>query len=687
MAIRNPYERFGRITKTSGSRYICFGELIERVRENDRLSPSAEKVLPHFNDNAREILGTREDGQPNWDECQDNEKYQAIQFLELQEIYDPLLVESLKFNDDEFMSRFQNRNPFMTRDEDGEIRATDEGVRICTEEFLKGLDTREADLKNPPRSVQPDSWPFYLFGTLIAKGGSIYHPRATSILSQGQREIVGDAIRKAYSTFAPYFEQAPEGETKAYFSPFFEAYVDQFVLQRELERSPKSNRPVIDLRYLSTLQESSGGQPIASSPFVVYAFNPMFEKSSWKESSKGEQFYPVLDEENKHLTYLIARKDMDGVETVRGDEAKAILKTLGLDTALLHAQFANYCYRTTRDGSRDISAYATADQLIKFLSLNEKKKRDPKTGKRTRLSREEQIQELKEYLHSLRALHIQFEGTVRDGRTWRTERPEPLWIISLLETSQILMGTDIKDMTVTMDFVAQVMPGPWSQMEKGRNKHLLYRHIPKEILEFDHQKERWGACWVFWTSCRIGIAGYNKFTIKALLEIVLSTEEIQFLGDPANRKERYNAVSKLENNLKAMESHGWRIKRSREYSRAMGTDGDRRSRNFFQDLLDSTVEITPPRSSETLEQIFPQKGQSDPPLLPEGARNHLTGASFKKQRKSIGFSQRDAGREIGKSQSFISLVEKGERNLSDEDIKKWESVKDKYHQILRTEGD
>ena len=151
MAIRNPYERFGRITKTSGSRYICFGELIERVRENDRLSPSAEKVLPHFNDNAREILGTREDGQPNWDECQDNEKYQAIQFLELQEIYDPLLVESLKFNDDEFMSRFQNRNPFMTRDEDGEIRATDEGVRICTEEFLKGLDTREADLKNPPR--------------------------------------------------------------------------------------------------------------------------------------------------------------------------------------------------------------------------------------------------------------------------------------------------------------------------------------------------------------------------------------------------------------------------------------------------------------------------------------------------------------------------------------------------------
>jgi hypothetical protein len=238
-----------------------------------------------------------------------------------------------------------------------------------------------------------------------------------------------------------------------------------------------------------------------------------------------------------------------------------------------------------------------------------------------------------------------------------------------------------------MDFVAQVMPGPWSQMEKGRNKHLLYRHIPGEILDFDQQKERWGACWVFWTSCHIGPGGYNKFSIRALLEIVLSPEEIQSLGEPANRKERHDAVNKIENNLKAMESHGWKIKRSKEYSRAMGEDGGRRSRNYFQDLLESTVVITPPRASETLKPIFPQQQEGNPPLLAEGKKEHLTGANFKKQREKIGFSQKDAGRAIIKSQSFISLVEKGERNLSEEDTKKWKKVMEDYHGILRTEGD
>ncbi len=678
-----------RTAKTGKARYVCMGERIEAILETGEISPSARNVLPLYHERVKEILGSREDGAPDWEASWD--KSQALVFLERKDEYDPLMVE-IFFWEEGIMAEAENRNRFMVRGTDGEIHATDEGVRVCTEIFLKELDAREADLKNPPRSAQPESYPFYLFATLLTLGSNFYHPKATRTLSPGQRETVGNAIRKAYSIFDPYFEQAPEGEIKDYWVDFLEAYVNQFNNQGQIDQGAQSGSLSIDFRYFPsfpTIQEGlSRSYAFSSSPVVAYAFQTMLEKSSWRESSMGEQYYPAISEENKQLTYLLACRDMGRVETVKGDEAKIILRNLGLETALLHAQFANYCYQTTKDGSANKPAYATADQLIKFLSLNEKKKKDPKTGKRTRLSREEQIQTLKKYLHSLGALHVRFEGKARDGRTWKSEIPEPLWIVSLRETSQILLGTEIPDMNVTMDFITQVTPGPWSQMERSHKPpYLLYRYIPGEILDFDQQKERWGACWVFWTSCHIGPGGYNKFSIRALLEIVLSPEEIQSLGEPANRKERHDAVNKIENNLKAMESHGWKIKRSKEYSRAMGEDGGRRSRNYFQDLLESTVVITPPRASETLKPIFPQQQEGNPPLLAEGKKEHLTGANFKKQREKIGFSQKDAGRAIIKSQSFISLVEKGERNLSEEDTKKWKKVMEDYHGILRTEGD
>lgn len=203
-------------------------------------------------------------------------------------------------------------------------------------------------------------------------------------------------------------------------------------------------------------------------------------KSSWKESSKGEQFYPVLDEENKHLTYLIARKDMDGVETVRGDEAKAILKTLGLDTALLHAQFANYCYRTTKRRFKGYLRLCHRRPAYQVSKPERKEEKRPQDRKRTRLSGKNRYRNLRN-IYTPSGITYQFGEHGARRKNMEDRKTGTLWIISLLETSQILMGTDIKDMTVTMDFVAQVMPGPWSQMEKGRNKHLLYRHIPKEI--------------------------------------------------------------------------------------------------------------------------------------------------------------------------------------------------------------
>ena len=403
----------------------------------------------------------------------------------------------------------------------------------------------------------------------------------------------------------------------------------------------------------------------------------------WNNNPKGFPFYRPPKE--KEITYLIAGKGTDGkVQALPGEEAWKIVQTLGLQTGLLHVQFAAYCMETERPWASFV--HTDGDSLIKLLRLKDERIRDERTGKQRRLSRTEQLQKLEEYLRSLRSIHVNVQSRPdRDGAVWRTDEPEPLWDVSILKKSQTTLDQAeeevdifdriIGDLSVTVDINVHVRAGRWAMHESG-SKGLYYSYLSKQILSFNPKTEEWAAKWAVFFSCFPQYDGQKRcFKIITLLGAVIPEKEIPLM----DRQKRNETANRLKDQLAAMEEKGWTLKRSQGYLKAMGDSAGRRPRDFFPDLLESTVILTPP----------PVSGQK--PLPKEKvsleAVSSFSGRAFKEQRERMGLSQKQAGLELGLSQYLISMIERGMRNLSAEKKKEWDKIRRKYGAAPRKTSD
>jgi len=641
-------------------RDVCLGEQVLKIKQESGISPSAEKILSAYFEKAKAILGTGEDGAPDWEQAYFPDKSNALHVLDLHPEYGPLLVET-EFLYDKKTALSEGRNPFLVRDEHGEIYATDEGVKVCTERIFAKLETSKKDLENPPESVNPKTFPQYLLFVILSSGGVIYSPRIVSALNAGQKQVVKETIRKVYKIFEPYLGQVPSEDREPY-DNYLRQYIN-LLTTTQPEPAEGKAKTLLDYEELK----------MASSPFISGALPPMFDHSKWQATPAQIVYSKGPDLKDKDITYIIARAGANSEQyIIKGREAWEIVEILGVDTALLHAFFATLCMDPTFHS--DTPPAIGASILIKLLDLNERKKQTP-DGKRVRLSPGEQLRELEGYLNSLRHIHVHFEGIDRDGNLWKTDKPEPLWDINIYKKYQATLGDPFEEPEDTIDLSIHIRPGRWIMHEKGVKDCLLYSHISKNILDFNRHTEEWGLKWAIYTSCYTGKKGYHTFKIRTLLEAIMPKEALNRMNDPKNQRERHNITNNIENQLQSMENHGWKIKRSPEYSIAIKKGpGGRRQNNYFNNLLDSSVTFTPPSSSldalrgETLKQIKPSKGE-------------MTGTSFRDQRKRCNLSQSEVGRILGKSQTFISQVERGEKSLSKKDLKKWEETLRAYRNV------
>jgi len=642
------------------TRYVCLGERVLEAKKILGISPSAKKALSSYLPEAMRILGSK-DGLPDWEKSWDPIRNQALWILDAKEEYDPLMVESLLFSERWNSGMGEGRNSFLFRGEDGEIYATDEGVKVCTQRIKEGFEIKKKDLQNPPESIDNTFYTLYVFFTLVLMGDPIYHPRARSVLNEEQREVVDATLGAIVNFFTPYFKKPPDEVLDG-----FSYYYGKYMLESLEMKGSKE---------IKTLLDVSEKQRFATSPVPRYATPPILNPHLWEEKEKMLLYFAPITKERVDITYVIAQKDRQGVaQPASGEEAWAIVQTFGVETALLHITFAASCMATEKPWSN--YAKAEGDKLIKLLRLNEKKKRTPE-GKRVRLTRDEQLQELRKYLHSLKAIYVQVKdeyGNIIEA----SEVPAPLWDMDI----RLLWKAGVfSDNCNPVGLNVYIRAGRWAMGEMGHRGHMLYSHLYKKILDFNLLTEDWAFKWAIYTSCFMGAKGSHAFKIRTLLEAVMDPEEIKKLEDPAtSRQERYGAVTKLENQLQYMEKHGWKIEKSQEYQMAMGTRGSRRQSNFFPKLLESTVTIIPPEEKALPEGEKPKLEASCKPEIEEP----ITGTIFRDQRTQLGLSQKEAGNIIGKSQKFISLVEHGERRLSPSDQKKWEEA---IRKIERTTHD
>jgi len=623
------------------ARYICYGELFEDRKKD--LSPSAQAALDEYMVDAAGIIKERrEDGGIDWTKGD----MLGLLRLDSQDRYNPLFVES-------FFSYNFFDPPILYRDEDGEIRVTDEGLKSQREEAIKALIQVEKEKPAAPKGKE--EYATWIFDRVdhVYSIAAIFHSRLESIFVGRQKKTYDEVVR----LYGQILHTPPFPWDAAQFPPSI--------------TPPDDSTP-----SKSILQNSLDGVRFASSVFVREGFRAMCNMGFWSDSKIGMPYYRPPKE--KEITYLIAQKDSNGqVQALPGEEAWRIVQTLGVKTGLLHIQFAAFCMESDKPWA--CFARADGDALIKLLRLNEEKKLDPETGKRRRLSREEQLQELEGHLKSLRAIHVDVRSRPdRDGTIWKTDEPEPLWDVSILRRTQ---GTleEIEGLDVAVDLNIHVRAGRWAMHESGKDTGLHYSYLSRSVLEFNPKTEDWAIKLGVFTSC---FASYreHRFIVRTLLENLLNPEEIAAMEDPSgDKRKRNDTANKLESTLAAMEEKGWTVERSPEYSAAMGNGEGRRSRNFFPRLLESRLELTPP----------PVSGQKTLPKEKKapGDGTAFSGRAFREQREKMGLSQKEAARELGRSKTLIYYIETGQRRISPEDAKAWEKLRKRFTTGGRTTPD
>ena len=667
--------------KTQVALNVSFGELFERHAEE--ISPSARKALEFYLEDAKEFIkGRREDGGIDWKSASKEEEQDLLKLDTLPD-FNPLFVEMLfmmeqvalalsTYLPDAGISSVFPHDMVLYRDEAGEIRITDEGLERQKLLFLDALERAKKHLAKPPESLQDkDMGSFIAFLTYAPfRQAPVFHPRADSIFTEKQLETAREVDRLHQEFFEQYWQKIHADE-KTNTAPTNEWVYPTWNLYAE-----KPEPPLPSLPSAPTIRDSFNGVRFASSPFFVWeGFRSICTPSFWKVSSTGQPYYTPPKE--KRITYLIGRKEAGIVQVLPGEEAWRIVQNLGVKTGLLHIQFAAFCMESEKPWA--CFAQADGDALIKLLRLNEEKKLDPDTGKRRRLSRVEQLQELEGHLKSLRAIHVDVRSRPnRDGTIWKTDEPEPLWDVSILRRTQ---GTleEIEGLDVAVDLNIYVRAGRWAMHESGKETGLHYSYLSRSVLEFNPKTEDWAIKLGVFTSC---FASYreHRFIVRTLLENLLNPEEIAAMEDPSrDKRKRNNTANKLESTLAAMEERGWTVERSPEYIAAMGNGEGRRSRNFFPRLLESRLELTPP----------PVSGQKSLPKEKKtlGNGDTFSGKKFMEQREKMGLSQKEAARALGRSKTLIYYIETGQRRISPEDAKAWEKLRKRFTTGGRTTPD
>lgn len=661
-------------------RYTSFGEGFE---DREDLSPSARKALGEYLKEAGGIVkGRRENGGIDW-ESSSRDGDNSLAALDAHPDFNPLFVEKLFLEETEVSARLPH-DMVLYRDEAGEIRITDEGLERQKLLFLDALERAKKDLAKPPESLRDkDMGSFIAFLTYAPfRQAPVFHPRAESIFTEKQLETAREVDRLHQEFFEQYWQKIHADE-KTSASPggrprslVFDNWHSSWDLNEEIPPE-EPEPPLPSLPSAPTIRDSFNGVRFASFDTIREAVRAMWITSLWKRIPKGWTYYDAPPLKKKELTFLLGESRGGEVRALPGEEVLPILKTLGMETGLLHIQFAAWICGA--DNPCESRVNSNANDLIKMLQIDTRRKKDPLTGKNRRLKRVEQLQELEGYLKALRSIHVIFSATGKDGRVWKTKNPEPLWDILILETSQEYLkdagGTSfLSDRGEAVDFDIRVRAGGWALGEIKLGEK--YSYIAKSVRDFSPYQD-WAIKLAVYASF---FPNNHRFKLRTLLEQILDPEEITGMEDPSrDKRKRNDTANKLESTLAAMEERGWSVERSPEYIAAMGNGEGRRSRNFFPRLLESRLELTPP----------PVSGQKSLPKEKKapGDGTAFSGRAFREQREKMGLSQKEAARELGRSQGMIALIESGKRRLSPEDSKTWDKFRKRHYSGSRTSPD
>jgi DNA-binding transcriptional regulator YiaG len=443
----------------------------------------------------------------------------------------------------------------------------------------------------------------------------------------------------------------------------------------------------------------------------------------WLMSDDGEAYYKSLVAKGKGyisfwLTDDLYTKDPSVLER---DLAIALVEQFDLRAACLHLIYAAHATQLDRPWEESFTINDT--QLEQYLGLNKNKK----LNKQQKLQL--MLKLAKQPCHLLVYISWPEQGrvpTISVSRTWLWEISEP--ILHFQECLTDENGRGVGDQTL-VGFTLNIRCGQWAkyflneEMRRQKNGYYEYCILSKELIQdimSTYHHFEGAARLMTWLLFKTKINRSSPLTAEVLLRIAFGEQVLQ--EAIASPKPRAKLVESWVKTLKALIDRGWRIipdpqtypmsywvdsGKSSLYNKipddpeaalefwaqdAIETTGNRltdkirRERGSFGLLLSGKLWIQPPKAiADRLDAIDEARwghlkgneskqhlSMKDLPQIThaisrEGVHEIQSGEHLKQLRITKGLSQAELAEKIGRSLSWIKMVETGKRKIQPQD--------------------
>ncbi|BAU15970.1 hypothetical protein LEP3755_65370 (plasmid) [Leptolyngbya sp. NIES-3755] len=441
---------------------------------------------------------------------------------------------------------------------------------------------------------------------------------------------------------------------------------------------------------------------IATSAPIISATQAFLKPPDWSEYSQNRLYFQRHFGKGRYIEFSVLNNHKDQAEFVTSQAEREILAQYGVMAARLHAVFATYAALQSEPWKEPF--YLRGTDLIKTLKIHN-------SNKFNKSQKLKAIAELAWVVGTLGAIIHWFEG---DLDLCVRER-SLLWIVSIQEYIQPNLDESTEDAEPREsidEVVIRVQPGLWTQnflnRQGAQQRKALYQYglIPRQVFDIDPHRRKLATSMALYLIQNSRARPNGTYTIQSLIESILPMNDI----DKALNDRRYawklresidNALLTLKDSLRveidfdqttyplwlrpvwSLPDELATLDTKERNQRLLGSKclpDNYLSRYWFgakltfhlpseiQDCLDEMearrIEKTKLLSNSRIDSI----GHSaDATLLNLTISAALTGEVIKTARQSLNWTQADLAAKMGKSVSWVKLVESDRRRVVEKD--------------------
>jgi DNA-binding transcriptional regulator YiaG len=420
--------------------------------------------------------------------------------------------------------------------------------------------------------------------------------------------------------------------------------------EASLEKLLSSQEPSIKPQ----LFKSNEVLPVSSSFVISSSLEAQIQPELWEIDSDGFPFYRKKARKNPNNFIEHYISNPGDITLLPWDEAQQIIDKFGFETAKLHIIFAAYCLDSDEPWKERF--YLKASNLVKDLGWD----------KRTDLSKGKLFNKVGSLAFILGCLMVKatwIEGENKKGQVQASCPIGRMWDVVVEPQGQLDLHGKITD---PIEVIISVRPGGWTESflnkAKAKAKTALYQFgwLSREVLKIDPYHDELALRLALHLTLENTYHKSGRYRVKTLLENILPTTEINKAR--SDRRRGYDLKKRWDSALKLLISLDWSITYDSETYPQWLQPGDKeqKPKGYLDKLLEAKITILQP---EPIPAFLASKAKPITEKLTSPKQNPLRGLQLREARKARGWSQKKLSTYSGISQSLISQIERGSRDI------------------------